>query len=117
MTKYTMSISQAEELNKFPHLKSYVEEYIKNNGLPDQPGYISSLVYFFKRKCLDNNLSEEALFGWDEETAEDFYSWGSNSRWANTFDSCLSTHFSEYLDTAIMLAKAYGYNDIYEERN
>ena len=101
-----------KELDKYPHLKSYVESYKKGECEPSQ---ISSLAYFFKRMCHDHDLDEQELFGWDDEIAEDFYSWGHNSRWANTFEWFLAENLDFCIDIAIELVKEYGDREIYDD--
>lgn len=110
---FQITPEQREELNAFPYLKSYVEQYIENEGVFEPDYHLPKLVYFFKRMCLDNNLNEQSEFGWNEEIAEDFYGWGSNSRWSNTFDVELKDNFKAYIDVAINFAKRFGDKDIY----
>lgn len=47
------------------------------------------------------NIDEPTTFDWDEEIAEDFYTWGHNSRYCNVFEPMLEDNFNEYL-TIIM---------------
>lgn len=108
MSTLKITEQQQKELAAYPNLNGYIASYIKNNGRPEKPGHISDLVYFFKMMCLNNNLNEEELFSWDEETATDFYTWGSNSRWANTFDSYLESNFVICINIALDLVKQYG---------
>lgn len=112
MSKFEITKQQQKELAAYPNLNKYVASYIKNNGRSEKPGCISDLVYFFKMMCLNNNLNEEELFSWDEETATDFYTWGSNSRWANTFDSYLDSNFVICINIALDLVKQYGDIDL-----
>lgn len=100
------------ELEKYPYLKSYVKAFI--NDEEDTTEFIPSLIYFFKKICVDHELDEAELFEWDEETTQDFYSWGHNSRWANTFWAFLVENFDHCIEVAIWLAKVYGDKDIYE---
>lgn len=102
------------ELGKYPYFKSYVESY-KNGECANL--CITQLAYFFKRMCLDNNLDEQELFNWDNDVAEDFYSWGSNSRWANTFEWWLSENLDTAVKIGLELCAEYGDRDIYAEEN
>lgn len=115
MNKFELTKEQTQALTAYPNLNKYVNSFIKNNGYPEVKGCVSNLVYFFKLMCINNNLNEETLFNWDKEIAEDFYTWGSNSRWANTFACCLDAYFNKYIDIAINLAKEYGDIDIDKE--
>ena len=112
MNTFNLTDEQANTLKEYPNLNSYVQSFIKNNGVPEETGCISNLVYFFKKMCTKYNLDEEVLFDWDKETADDFYSWGSGSRWANTFASYLDCNFNKCIKIAIDLADEYGDLDL-----
>lgn len=114
VTMFELTKEQAKRLAQYPHLNQYVNEYIANDGQSTTAHSLSSLTFFFKMMCINNSLDEQQLFGWDEELAEDFYSWGSNSRWANVFDAYLATNFNECIDIALDLVENYGDSDIYE---
>jgi len=105
---------QQEALEQYPHLKQYVEKFIKNNGRSDRPGYLSDLVFYFRCMIEGNDLDEDEVFGWDKHTSEDFYSWGSNSRWANTADYYIYSHFNKCIDIILQLAENYGDINLYE---
>lgn len=111
---FELTKEQKERLEAYPFLKGYVQEYIDNNGQSATVGFLSSLTFFFKMMCINNNLNEQQLFGWDDELADDFYSWGHNSRWSNTFDAYLNTNFNECVDIALDLVANYGDSDIYQ---
>lgn len=79
-------------LKKHPFLKQYVNSYIKNDGMSEIAGYLPYLVIWFRRmfeKCgiEDDNIPD--ICGWDNDTAEEFWSWGHNSRWNNVFRTWL----------------------------
>ena len=103
---------QIENLKQFPFLESYVKSYIENEGMPEETGHICKLTYFFKRMDIEHELDLQFLFDWDDETAEDFYSWGHNSRCANTFEGQMEGCLEDYVDVAIDLAKEYGDIDL-----
>lgn len=111
---FKLTKEQAQRLAQYQYLNQYVDEYITNNGQSTTVGILSSLTFFFKMMCINNSLDEQQLFDWDEELAQDFYSWGSNSRWANTFDAYLAANFNECVDIALDLVENYGDSDIYE---
>jgi len=112
---FILTKEQGKKLESYPNLKGYIESYIKNDGYPEENGCLPHFIYFFKRMCLDNDIDVEQFFNWDEETAEDFYSWGHNSRWANTFSCCVDAKFKRYVDDALYLVSEYGDIDIYKE--
>ena len=117
MNKYQYILDQEikDQLENYPNLKKYVEHYAETNGEPENEGCISNLVYYFKLQCLNNDLDEEKTFNWDNETSSDFYSWGHNSRWANTFDSYLHNNFQDTVEIGINLAEEYGDIDVNKE--
>lgn len=85
-------------MNKYEHLTKYIEDYKKNKGNSEKPGYLPKLVVYFREVLEDNVENIPAFFGWDYELEEDFYSWGHNSRWANVFNGMLYEHLREYVD-------------------
>lgn len=99
-------------LDKYPYLKSYVESYKRGEC---KAGCITDLTYFFKKFCINYDLDEAELFGWDEDMAEDFNSWGHNSRWANVFEPFLAENLDDCLNIAVVLVEEYGDRDIFED--
>lgn len=103
---------QKESLKKYPYLKSYVESYIENEGSADEIGKITKLTYFFKIMFMRHDFNMQALFEWDDDTTEDFFNWGHNSRWANTFEGQMEGFLEGYVDAALYLADTYGDIDL-----
>lgn len=103
---------QIQKLKQFPFLESYVKSYIENEGTAENIGCICRLTYFFKRMDIEHELDMQSLFDWDDDTTEDFYSWGHNSRWANTFEGQMEGCLEDYVDVAIDLAETYGDIDL-----
>ena len=99
---------QKERLKAYPVLEKAVNYFMTSKGQSEESGCIPHFVYFFKQKCLDNNVNPDEMFGWDEETSEDFLSWGSNSRWTNTVTCYILSKFSECVDIALDVADNYG---------
>ena len=96
------------KLNEYPNLKKYVESFIKNNGDSEDSECIPHFVYWFKMQCINNDLNEDSVFCWDEDYSEDFYSWGHNSRWANTAWNYILNNFALCVEIALDLAKEHG---------
>lgn len=83
------------------YLNSYVKSYKDNEGYPEHPHYLPMLVIYFRYafdKLGINDVEVTDLLDWDEETAEDFLTWGHNSRYSHTFNSMLFDHLEEYVD-------------------
>ena len=103
---------QIQKLKQYPFLESYVKSYIENEGIPENISCICRLTYFFKRMDIEHELDMQSLFDWDDDTTEDFYSWGHNSRWANTFEGQMGGYLEDYVDVALSLAETYGDIDL-----
>ena len=71
-----------KRLEAYPRLKKCVEDYIKNEGVSPEPLCLTDLTVYIR----DVGIDEPAVFYWDEETEEDFCSWGHNSRYANVLE-------------------------------
>lgn len=105
----------------FEHLSEYVHEYVKNDGVSTKPGYLPKLVIYFRRAFDELGVSDvnvPEFFNWDEETAEDFLTWGHNSRWSNTFNALLYTHLDDYVDelkSAMVDGEVYDFEVNYDE--
>lgn len=99
---------QKERLKAYPVLEQAVNYFIEHKGESEESGCIPRYTYFFKQKYLDNNVDPDEMFGWDEKTSEDFWSWGSNSRWSNTATCYILSEFSKCIDIALDLADEYG---------
>lgn len=101
-----------KDLDKFPVLKKAIEHFKETGGMSEEPDCIPHFVYFFKQKIYRFDLDPDLVFEWDSETAEDFWSWGHNSRWAHTACMWIEDHLEECIEEAIELAKKYGDLDL-----
>lgn len=85
---------------KWKYLNEYVESYKKNQGVSEIPGFLPKLIVYF-REALDklglNDGNVPEMFDWDDDTAEDFFTWGHNSRWNHTFGCYLDDNLEEYV--------------------
>lgn len=117
---------QKDALKQYPKLEAAINEYIELNGRSRTPGHLSDFIYWLRCKiekyfdgdpghitCWPNAESIECEgleneVDWDE----DFWSWGHNSRWANTFTLWVDENFNDMVNSAIELAEEYG--DEYE---
>lgn len=81
-----------ERLVKYPTLSKCISKLNKED--PFKSDMLSDITVYVRRL----NIDEAEFFGWDEETAEDFYTWGHNSRYANVFEPMLFDNFQEYID-------------------
>lgn len=86
-----------KRLEQYPKLKECVEEYIELDGDSKKPGYLPKLVVYVR--CME--LDEPEFFRFDEELADEFYSWGHNSRYAHVFNPLLYENLNEYLEAIL----------------
>lgn len=94
-----------EMLEKFPKLKSYIDEF-RQNKTPT--GKISKLCFFFKYFIEEGIVEIQDLTDWDDEMVEEFESWGHNSRYANIFEPDLYEYLDDmYIERAIALDEDY----------
>ena len=102
-------------LDKYPNVQKYIKDYIKNDGEMSTPGRLPNLVVWFRETLEKNNADVAEYFGWTEEWADEFYSWGHNSRWANVFMAWLEPDdIEEHLDAIKDIAEEYGDPDVEE---
>lgn len=102
-----------KQLENYKNLSKYAFHFEKQPYEPEHPGHLNNLIIWF-RETLDNAGVDDvaSYFGWDDETAEDFYTWGHNSRWAHTFYSYLINNINDALEIALDLADEFGDVDI-----
>lgn len=94
-----------EKIKQYKNLYEYTQNFITEDNKGE---YLSDLCFWFKLQCLKNDLDEQEVFKWDDHTAEEFYSWGHNSRWANVFEVELASDLEKYLNIALQIAEEYG---------
>lgn len=85
-------------MKKFKYLDSYVKLYESGSELGGR--YLPKLIIYFREVFDKIGLTDDGVpefFGWDENTAEDFWSWGHNSRWSHTFDAFLADNLEHYV--------------------
>ena len=100
-----------DKLNKYPNLTKAVKHYEDTDGDSEHEGYLPNLIVWI-RQVLPIDIDPAEYFEMDDETAEDFYSWGHNSRWNHTFRDWLDSGFEFCVEKCIDLAEEYGDYDI-----
>lgn len=98
---------QRLKLNKFPNLYFAIESFIRNKGCSEEYGCIPHFTWFFKQKYLKYNIDPDDMFKWSKGISQDFWSWGSNSRWAHVATSYIHSRFNTCVNIAIELAEEY----------
>lgn len=77
---------------------------------------LPNLIIWFRETLENNDVDVPEYFGWTEEWAEEFYSWGHNSRWANVFASWLEPDdIEEYLEEILDIARTFGDPNVDDE--
>lgn len=87
--------------NQWKYLDSYVKSFKKNEGCSEQPTLLPYLVIYFRQafeKLGVGDVDVPEYFNWDDETAEEFFSWGHNSRWNHVFTYMLLQNLKEYVN-------------------
>ena len=102
MTKNTidnLATSTKNRLKKYPALQEAVLNFIESDGWNHNFGYLTPLTVYIRKLSID---FEPEFFDWDEETTEDFCSWGHNSRYGNVLEPQLirdlDSHICKILD-------------------
>ena len=87
-----------EKIQKYANLAKYFEHYLDTHGKAEHVNCLPNLIIWI-REVLDNDSQRAAdLFNMTDEEREDFYSWGSNSRWNHTFRDCLDLMIDQDVD-------------------
>lgn len=96
-----VKVNRGMIMKKYKYLHQYVRNFLRNEGCSEHPQYLPLVVIYF-REALDKlHIPDDevpSIFGWDDETADDFFSWGHNSRWNHTFSCMLYANIDEYVD-------------------
>ena len=95
-----------EKLKNYPRLKKYATHFEKTSGDAEIAGYLPFVVIWFrdlfKRARIDDG-EVPVLFEMDDDTAEDFWSWGHNSRYSNVFSWWILDDIDFAIDVALQI--------------
>ena len=97
---------------EFKYLDSYVKLY--REGTEQASRYLPKLIIYFRQAFEKLGITDDMVpdfFGWDKDIADDFGSWGHNSRWNHTFDSMLSGDTDDYVELLKQKMKEKGIKD------
>lgn len=106
-----------KELEQYPNLKQAVEHFYDTDGKPEHERCLPNLIVWIR--CVLDKANEDAAeyFDMPENAKEEFWSWGHNSRWDNTFWWYLDRHFCWCVGLCIDLANEYGDFDVEKYMN
>lgn len=111
LLKYENIISELESNTKYRHLYKAVKHYWETEGKPEHDLCLPNLIVWI-RQVVPDTVDIPDYFEMGERVKEDFYSWGHNSRWSNTFWSFLNDHFCWCVALCMDLADEYGDYDV-----
>lgn len=100
-----------KELEQYPNLKKAVEHFYDTDGKAEYEGCLPNLIVWIRCQLKDVDMTE-FFTEMSEETKEDFWSWGHNSRWGNTFYAFLCEHFNYCVAVCMNMAEEYGDFDV-----
>ena len=90
------------------HLLKYAKHFEKTDGENEVSGYLPCLIiwfrYLFDKAGIDDG-QVPMLFGYDEDSdeAEDFWTWGHNSRYAHTFSNWVAADVDAAINVGLDL--------------
>lgn len=111
MIDLKLNKKELKKLDQYPFLKQYVEHYKNTDGESEDPIKLPKLIVWI-RMVIPDDKDPASLFRMNNEFTEDFYSWGSNSRWANTFHTYLTFYFKRCIRICLDLADEYGDREV-----
>lgn len=97
-----------EKLKAYPNLKKYALHFEKTRGESEMAGYLPFIVIWFRdlfKKAQIDDGEVPVLFEMDDDTAEDFWSWGHNSRYSNVFSWWILDGMDFAIDVALQIIK------------
>ena len=106
-----------KELDRYPNLKRAVEHFYDTDGEAEHIGKLPNLIVWIRVVMDELGYDAAEFFEMSKERADDFYSWGHNSRWSNTFYDFLTRHFDWCVGLCIDLADESKDFDVEEYMN
>ena len=105
-----------KELKNYKNLRRYALHFDRTEGSAEQGGYLPYLVIWFRELFKKANIDDgqvPQLFGYDEDSdeAQDFWTWGHNSRYNHTFCVWLEQDIDYALNLAFDLMEEYNLTD------
>ena len=99
------------DLSEFPNLERYFNHFEETDGVPEMQGCLPNLIIWIRLIVEPKDgdwIDPMSFFGLDDEDAEDFYSWGHNSRWKNVFWTFAQSNLKLVKEKCLELAKEHG---------
>lgn len=95
-----------KKLKNYPRLKKYAIHFEKTDGDSEIDGFLPFIVIWFRDLFKEAGINDGQVpieFEMDEETSEEFWSWGHNSRYANVFSWYLLSNLDFCIDIALQI--------------
>ena len=95
-----------QKLKDYPRLKKYAKHFEKTRGYSEIAGFLPFIVIWFRDLFKEAGINDGQVpieFEMDEETSEEFWSWGHNSRYANVFKQYLLDNLDFCIDIALQI--------------
>ena len=99
------------DLSEFPNLERYFNHFAETDGAPEMQDCLPNLIIWIRLIVEPQEgewIDPMTFFGLDDEDAEDFYSWGHNSRWKNVFWPYALNELEHVKAKCLELAKDHG---------
>ena len=99
------------DLSKFPNLERYFNHFEETDGVPEMQDCLPNLIIWIRLIVEPKEgewIDPMRFFGLDDEDAEDFYSWGHNSRWKNVFWTYAQCNLKHVKEKCRELAELHG---------
>ena len=100
------------DISKYPNLERYYKHFEETNGKSERNDDSFPNFIIWIRLVVEPEEGEwtspPAFFEFDEEDAEEFYSWGHNSRWAHVFLPFAIHNMELVKEKCIELAEKHG---------
>ena len=100
------------DISKYPNLERYYKHFEESYGKSERHDDSFPNLIIWIRLVVEPEEGEwtdvAQFFELDEDDAEDFYSWGHNSRWANVFLPFALNNMDLVKEKCIELAEKHG---------
>lgn len=99
------------ELSKYPNLERYVRHFDETGGSAEERGGLPFLIVWIRlvTEPEEGTWTDPAqFFELDDDDTTEFYSWGTNSRWANVFCPFVENNLDFVVEKCIELAVEHG---------
>lgn len=103
ISETTKKLLESEAI-KYPNFHTYATQFIKNDGKSEDKEFLPKLIVWI-RKTTDDRPDG---FTMDDDTYEEFCSWGHNSRWQNVFWDYLTSNLDYAIGVCLDLAREHG---------